>query len=157
MGVYTSIPALGFLCLHKYSLQQLFDGLERADGSQATLPDHTKLVLALALEKMQLFQRTNVSWIKDDELIPSACCKSRTKCIKEQAVMARVECLDRKVDVSFLLESWAKVGEGKWKGRLCAFCEEAAKRPYDVARKKAWGMLPSFFGLVPWEELTDAE
>ncbi|KAJ7037817.1 hypothetical protein C8F04DRAFT_1091632 [Mycena alexandri] len=157
-GIYTSIPALAFRCLHVYSLERLFDGIERADGSRATIPDSTKVVLALALERIQLFQRTNFAWLKEDDIIPCSSCKSRTKCAKEQALMVRIECLDRKVDLSYTLDTWSKAGQGKLVNHLCCACEEEeAKGMYDAERKKAWNLLPTFFGLPAWAELKDAD
>ncbi|KAJ7719950.1 hypothetical protein B0H16DRAFT_1605569 [Mycena metata] len=70
--------------------------------------------------------------------------------------MARIECLDRKVDLSYTLDAWSKAGQGKLAGRLCYACEEVAKNMYDAGRKKAWSLLPSFFGLPAWTELKDA-
>ncbi|KAJ7175339.1 hypothetical protein C8R46DRAFT_1248678, partial [Mycena filopes] len=152
-GIYTSLPALAFRCLHVYSLERLFDGIERADGSRAVIPDGTKVILALALERIQLFQRTHLAWLKEDDVVPSAGCKSRTKCVKEQALMARIECLDRKIDLSYTLDTWSKAGQGKLVNRLCSACDEAAKSTYDAERKRAWNTLPSFFGLPAWADL----
>ncbi|KAJ7637507.1 hypothetical protein B0H17DRAFT_1023463 [Mycena rosella] len=154
-GIYTSIPTLAFRCLHVYSL--LFEGVERADGSRATLPDSTKLILALALERIQIFQKTNVEWLKEDDTVPNPGCKSRTKCIKEQTTMARIECLDRKVDLTYTIHAWSKAGEGKWSNRLCFSCEEAAKTEYDAGRRQAWDRLPGFFGLPAWKDLKDMD
>ncbi|KAJ6584598.1 hypothetical protein B0H19DRAFT_1105694 [Mycena capillaripes] len=156
-GIYTSIPALAFRCLHVYSLERLFEGVKREDGSSAIIPDGTKVTLALALERIQLFQRTNLTWLKEDNVIPSTSCKSRTKCVKEQALMARIECQDRKVDLTYTLDPWRKFGPVGWTNRLCAACEEAAKVPYDAGRKKAWNLLPTFFGLPGWNELKDLD
>ncbi|KAJ7134247.1 hypothetical protein C8R44DRAFT_848895 [Mycena epipterygia] len=164
-GIYTSIPTLAFRCLHVYSLvtprlrsaEKLFEGVERGDGSRAIIPEGTKLTLALALERIQLFQKNNITWLKEDETIPSAGCKSRTKCIKEQTIMARIECLDRKVDLTYTIHAWNKAGGGKWSNRLCGACEEAAKSPYDAGRRKAWELLPTFFGLPGWKDLKDMD
>ncbi|KAJ7610274.1 hypothetical protein DFH06DRAFT_1246302 [Mycena polygramma] len=157
MGIYRSIPALAFRCLDVYSLEKLFEGVDRGDGTRAALPDGTKVTLALALERIQLFQKTNLHWLREDDVIPSAGCKSRTKCVKEQAAMARIECLDRKVDLTYMLDPWSKAGQGKWVNRLCGACEVAAKGPYDAGRKKAWNLLPTFFGLPVWSELKDLD
>ncbi|KAJ7465230.1 hypothetical protein FB451DRAFT_432427 [Mycena latifolia] len=156
-GIYTSIPTLAFRCLHVYSLEKLFEGVERADGSRATVPDCTKVTLALALERIQLFQKTNLEWLKEDDVIPSGGCKARTKCCKEQALMARIECLDRKVDLTYTIHTWSKAGEGKWSNRLCFSCEGAAKFAYDAGRREAWDRLPSFFGLPVWKDLKDMD
>ncbi|KAJ7164769.1 hypothetical protein C8R43DRAFT_988349 [Mycena crocata] len=156
-GIYTSIPALAFRCLHTYSLERLFEGIDRGDGSRAIIPDGTKIILALALERIQVFQKSNIEWLKDDEIIPSSACKSRTKCIKEQALMVRIECLDKKVDLTYTAHTWSKAGAGKWTNRLCHSCEDAAKGPHDAGRKKAWNQLPTFFGLPGWNDLKDME
>lgn len=71
--------------------------------------------------------------------------------------MARIECQDRKVDLTYMLDPWRKSGPVGWTNRLCAACEEAAKVPYDAGRKKAWALLPTFFGLPLWNELKDLD
>jgi hypothetical protein len=70
-------------------------------------------------------------------------------------MMARLECLEHQVDLSYTLHSWSKAT--KWANRLCFSCDHTAKMAYDAGRKKAWDRLPSFFRLPGWKELKDMD
>jgi len=38
---------------------------------------------------------------------------------------------------------------------LCVGCAKTAERRFKESREKLWALLPSYFGLPPWEELRD--
>ncbi|KAJ7695808.1 hypothetical protein B0H17DRAFT_1008409 [Mycena rosella] len=155
-GVYTSIPSLAFHCLTLYTL--LFIGVKRDDGSRATLPSDTKLTLALAMERLQIFQRNNFDRLREGYVFPFVDqCESPDECEEEQRQMFRIECRRDHVDLSFTIGPWNKAGGGTWAGRLCADCDKLAQAEYNVGRSKAWETLPSFFGLGQWKDLKDMD
>ncbi|KAJ7457631.1 hypothetical protein B0H11DRAFT_2062857 [Mycena galericulata] len=157
-GVYTSIPALAFRCLSQYTLAQLFAGVERDDGSRAMLPDATKVVLAQAQEAILMFQRENLQWLREEEeVVPSQDCEVYDDCTEHRKDMYRIECRPDRVDLSYTLAIWNKVGDGSWVDRLCKECEPLAKAQYEVGRLKAWEKLPTFFGLPEWKDLKDMD
>ncbi|KAJ6584595.1 hypothetical protein B0H19DRAFT_926100 [Mycena capillaripes] len=156
-GVYTCIPALAFRCLSLYSL--LFAGIDREDGSKAALPDATKLILAGALEAIQLFQRNNLEWLREEgEVVPSYHeCVVYDQCDQHRRAMCRIECNEERVDITYTLDLWDKVAGGEWVGRLCKECEKDARVEHDAARLRAWEQLPVFFGLPQWKDLKDMD
>ncbi|KAF8208511.1 hypothetical protein K438DRAFT_1574228 [Mycena galopus ATCC 62051] len=156
-GVYTVIPALAFRCLSLYTL--LSAGFDREDGSRAVLPDATKVTLACALEAIQLFQRNNFEWFREEgEVVPNYDeCEGYDTCEAHRQVMCKIECGEEKVDITYTLERWEKVAGGDWTGRLCKECEAAAKNEHETGRQRAWDLLPSFFGLEEWKDLKDID
>ncbi|KAJ7211800.1 hypothetical protein B0H12DRAFT_1061867 [Mycena haematopus] len=157
-GVYTCIPALAFRCLSLYSLSQLFAGFEREDRSRATLPDATKLTLACALEAIQIFQRNNFEWLREEgEVVPNQEeCLDYDMCEAHRQEMYRFrDCGPQKVDITYTLEQWDKVGD--WAGRLCKDCEKVSKIEHEAGRRNAWDRLPTFFGLPEWADLKDMD
>ncbi|KAJ7037815.1 hypothetical protein C8F04DRAFT_1035459 [Mycena alexandri] len=158
-GVYRSIPALAFKCLSTYTLAQLFAGIEREDGSRTVLSDAMKSMFALALEAIQLFQRNNYQWLREEgEVVPDQQeCMQDQLCDDYRREMCRFECAEERVDVTYMLEAWEKVADGAWVGRLCTECERAAKAEFEAGRQRAWDRLPVFFGLPEWKDLKDMD
>ncbi|KAJ6480107.1 hypothetical protein DFH09DRAFT_1056034 [Mycena vulgaris] len=163
-GLYTSIPPLALLCLAKHNLETLFSGVKRDDGSRIILPDDIKLTLALALERIQLFQMKNLDWLTHNEIIPNrSCVDSDCSLVRDVMYMSNIE-YDRyhdddsseaRLDVTHLIHPYLEVKGGRWHDVLCACCEKAAKAEYNASRIKAWEKLPTFFGLPDWKDLTD--
>ncbi|KAJ7220177.1 hypothetical protein GGX14DRAFT_585930 [Mycena pura] len=161
-GVYSCIPMMAFHCLSLYSLSQLFSGIERNDGSRATLPEQTKLTLALAIEAMIVFQRDNLKWLRKKGAIPVRGCDLES-CEQERKRMRLIESTvngDR-INVSYMLEACGKLevdGPGAaWGSGLCARCSKVAQNEYNAGRFRLWEKLPTFFGLSEWQNLQDAE
>ncbi|KAJ7436731.1 hypothetical protein FB451DRAFT_187047 [Mycena latifolia] len=155
-GIYTSIPVLGLCCLNMHRLEVLFTGLECEDGSLVTIAsDGIKLTMALALERILLFQRESMAWLNDDVVVPHTSCSSQTQC-EEQKILLNHTVTWREpteLDFTYTLDPW----EEEWSGKLCDACEEAAKASYETSRQKGWDLLPSFFGLPEWKHLKDAD
>ncbi|KAJ7465229.1 hypothetical protein FB451DRAFT_1488806 [Mycena latifolia] len=159
-GATMTIPILGLLCLAEYSLEALFSGFDQEGAPIVTLSDAMKLKLALAVEKIQVFQVTNLQWLTNtsekNRTIPSRLCEDRHKCSKARDVMARLGLRDKnRLDVSHLIHPWSEVGGGAWKHALCEPCEKAAMATYSASCIKAWEQLPIFFGLPDWKDLKD--
>ncbi|KAK7048031.1 BTB domain-containing protein [Favolaschia claudopus] len=158
-GVYTSVPALGLHCLSTYTLNELYDGLLREDGSRATLPEDVQLMLARGQEHIQIFQRNMFEWLREEgEVVPNQNeCVLYDDCEEQRQAMFKIECGENRVDISFFLEQWEKLAGGDWAGRICVDCNKAAKVAHDVQRAAAWEKLPLFFGLPAWNDLKDRD
>ncbi|KAJ7220176.1 hypothetical protein GGX14DRAFT_585929 [Mycena pura] len=158
-GVHTCIPMMAFHCLSLYSLSQLFSGIERNDGSYAMLPEQTKLMLALAIEAIILFQRDNLKWLRKKGIFPVRNCLDPVKCERERKNMCLIESTGVRMNVSYMLEEWGKVQvDGRyWGNGLCAACKKVAQTEYNAGRVRLWEELPTFFGLAQWHDLRDAE
>ncbi|KAJ7734579.1 hypothetical protein DFH07DRAFT_928463 [Mycena maculata] len=150
-GVYSSIPLLAFCCLRTDKLETIFKGVRRSDGSSATLPDDLKLTMALALERIALFQHESLSWLRTASVIPHTACQSKARCTEQQHSMARVVEQDHKgqFNLGYTIDQW----DDRWTGMLCPVCDAAAEGVYELNRAKGWELLPGFFGLPQWEEL----
>ncbi|KAJ7465232.1 hypothetical protein FB451DRAFT_432468 [Mycena latifolia] len=157
-GVFTCIPTLALRCLTQYTLSELFAGVKRDDGSRATLQSEIKLTLALALEKLQIFQRNNFEWLREEgDIVPCGDCEWYDDCEETRKRICRIECRPDQVDVTYTVNTWNKAGGGAWVGRLCEDCDRAASAEYNIGRGKAWEMLPTFFGLPQWNDLKDMD
>ena len=49
------------------------------------------------------------------------------------------------------LDVWRR----EWNKQLCLQCATAARTAHAGGRQKVWDSIPEFFGLSPWEELTN--
>ncbi|KAJ7637508.1 hypothetical protein B0H17DRAFT_1339515 [Mycena rosella] len=153
-GVHTSIPTIGLNCLVKYSLETLFPV---EPGAHIILPDSIKLTLALALERIQIFQKENLGWLTHNEVLPSPACEDPYGCSQVRDEMAHLDLRRDKLDVTYFIHPWLLVGEGMWQlFGLCEACENAAKDQHNVGRLRAWERLPVLFGLPEWKDLKDA-
>ncbi|KAJ7665933.1 hypothetical protein DFH06DRAFT_1470181 [Mycena polygramma] len=154
-GIYSSVPLLAFCCLRENKLETIFNGVERDDGSLATLSDDLKITMALSFGRMALFQHESLAWLRDDSAIPHRSCASRSRCTQQRNAMARVIDQDHEgqFNLSYTIDQW----DDRWTGMLCGVCEEAATGIYELNRAKGWKMLLSFFGLGEWKDLEDVD
>ncbi|KAJ7735755.1 hypothetical protein B0H16DRAFT_1764886 [Mycena metata] len=156
-GVHSCVPALGFACLNEfYTLEMLLGGVRRDDGSRAALLIQPCAMLIVALERLLLFQRESLSWLKDEAIVPDDSCMSQSLCKREKMAINHSvfwKCPDEAYDLGYTLDPWDEA----WSGKLCESCERAAKDYYEASRQKGWASLPSFFGLPEWKDLRDVE
>ncbi|KAJ7359700.1 hypothetical protein DFH08DRAFT_769695 [Mycena albidolilacea] len=144
-GIDSCIPTAGLHCLNSYTLDALFTGVQRHDGTSVTLSNANKLTLAVALERILLFQKSTLRWLDGNAVVPHKSCKSSTTCTREKIVINHMVTWETKerLDSSFLLGEW----DSSWSNRLCDVCELAAREYTDVSVQKGWELLPTFFGL----------
>ncbi|KAJ7634513.1 hypothetical protein FB45DRAFT_1056539 [Roridomyces roridus] len=154
--VYDCVPLLAFCCLRTDTLETLFKGVRRDDGTLATLPDELKTTMALALQRMALFQHESLSWMRSDSVVPDASCVAPEKCAQQLQVMARIVDRDHEggqFNFGYTIDQW----DDRWTGMLCGGCEAEAAAAYERGRVKGWDLLPTFFGLPGWDGLRDVE
>ncbi|KAJ7449092.1 hypothetical protein B0H11DRAFT_2079537 [Mycena galericulata] len=155
-GIYSSIPTLAFSCLYLHKLEKTLTGINRADGTLASLTsDGVKLTLAIAFERILSFQRENLAWLDGTTVIPHISCESRTKCNRQKMALYHSIAwkTDNSVDLSYTMNTW----DEEWWEELCDSCEAVAKERYEASRLKGWQSLPSFFGLPEWKDLKDLD
>jgi hypothetical protein len=173
-GVYLCIPTAGLHCLNAYTLvyislfliqlnrlilpliqDALFTGVQRDDGTSVTLSSANELTLAIALERILIFQKSALGWLNGNAVVPHKLCKSSTTCTREKMVINYMVTWETKerLDLSLLLGEW----DSSWSNRLCNVCESAAREYTDASVQKGWELLPTFFGLPQWEDLKDVE
>ncbi|KAK7044880.1 hypothetical protein R3P38DRAFT_3389100 [Favolaschia claudopus] len=128
-GVHSSIPLLAFCCLREETLETILTGVEREDNSCAVLSDDLKMPMALAFGRMALFQHQNLSWLRDDGVVPHSSCQSPTRCAQRRNTMAGVVDHDHQgqFNLGYTIDQW----DDRWTGILCAPCEEAAATTYE--------------------------
>ncbi|KAJ7099933.1 hypothetical protein B0H15DRAFT_818094 [Mycena belliarum] len=152
-GVTSSIPALAFCCLREQTLEYLLTEIQHDDGSRSTLPDHIRLTLAIALERIASFQRATFAWLEDASVIPHHSCTTQMKCTNQRRTMHH--------DLTFLggnelvrcygLDDW----NDDWEDEFCVVCSGAGETAFSKSRKMVWEALPMFFGLPGWKDLKD--
>ncbi|KAJ6582982.1 hypothetical protein DFH09DRAFT_1360277 [Mycena vulgaris] len=155
-GVTSSIPTLAFCCLRANKLEPLLTGIEHEDGSRLTLPDHVKLALAIALERIVYFQHEVFGWLEDDSIIPDQSCVSKIECTTQRQMIHRALISNDNGAVRvrcYGLDSW----DDDWPHGLCDICRMAGKSTFDNSRDKLWEALPTFFGLPEWTKLKDVD
>ncbi|KAJ7470739.1 hypothetical protein FB451DRAFT_1175960 [Mycena latifolia] len=153
--VYTIIPSLAFKCPEIYTLEQLFEGVDRADGSRVSLQDSTKFTLALALEKIQRWQYASFGSIK------GLVCPG-DEYVEDNARMFDHIATEGFEDLTLVIHPWHKlfIKDKFTDTDLCESCverENDAKAEWEARRSKAWKQLPSFFGLPEWKDLKDLD
>ncbi|KAJ6487703.1 hypothetical protein C8R45DRAFT_827248 [Mycena sanguinolenta] len=151
---YTSIPLLAFCCLRDDGMEPILrTGVQRGDGSYAMLSADIKLIMALAFERIALFQFQSLLWLRDDSVIPHDSCQSPAHCDQQRNRMIGIVDQDHegRFDLSYTIDEW----DGRWTRMLCAVCEKIARKTFDLKRAEGWELLPTFFDLPEWKDLKD--
>ncbi|KAJ7218780.1 hypothetical protein B0H12DRAFT_327372 [Mycena haematopus] len=154
-GIYTCIPTLGLECLNSHTLEALFAGVSRSDASRAIVPNDIKLALAIAAERIIVFQKSALAWLENDAIIPHKTCRMHERCIRQKMVLNQSAAwrLKGRIDIGYTVHPW----NVDWSGVLCDVCEKAAKDYYKASCHRGWALLPTFFGLSEWKDLKDLE
>ncbi|KAJ7432174.1 hypothetical protein B0H11DRAFT_2127279 [Mycena galericulata] len=152
-GIYSSIPILAFSSLYSHNLETILAGINRADGTCASLTSDVKQTLSIAFERILLFQRENLVWLNDKTVIPDVSCQSQTKCNGQKMALNHSVAWNGFLHLTYIIDAW----DEEWSEKLCDSCEAAAKECYEAGRLKGWQSLPSFFGLPEWKDLKDLD
>ncbi|KAJ7185866.1 hypothetical protein C8R46DRAFT_387761 [Mycena filopes] len=143
-GVYSAIPTLALRCF-PYKLEKL-----------ATVVSLDRFaILAIAHERITVFQTESLSWLHGQEVIPHKSCKSSTVCRRKQKAVCYTNAGQENYGYpGYTLSEWK---HGPWVDKFCDVCDTAAREAYETYRQKGWELLPTFFGLGKWEDLKDAD
>ncbi|KAF8989031.1 hypothetical protein BDQ17DRAFT_1393350 [Cyathus striatus] len=140
MSVNSVLPAAYYLCIQ--DIEEMLNGQIREDGSVAQLPHF--------LQKASQASST-LAWVDGN----SDMC---TSCINPMGCSSARALITRKIwkpvpDCSRSLERWSDAPSAG----LCKPCMLSARDIHEQGRRRMWELLPSFFGLPPWDELKNCE
>ncbi|KAJ7665932.1 hypothetical protein DFH06DRAFT_1385682 [Mycena polygramma] len=155
-GIFSSIPALAYCCLHAWKLELLLtDQVERDDETFVSIPNNLKLTLAIAAERMQSWQKQIFKWLEDAGVVPHASCRSPALCTQQRHALHCIFSFGEEDAHFHCLTNW--VQGNTWSSRLCRICEPVARTRFNSDRHKTWDALPGFFELPMGEELKNPE
>ncbi|KAJ7650001.1 hypothetical protein FB45DRAFT_997174 [Roridomyces roridus] len=130
-----------------YTQAELFDGVQRPDGTLATLsPADIRLcILArIQMQKNQWDEGHSCGWLwtggSERCKHNDSCGKSRTRLSQELVLKGEVRVFPQ---IDWMLE----------RSKVCDACKEDGRIKLAEGRRKMWELLPSFFELPPWAEL----
>ncbi|KAJ7185853.1 hypothetical protein C8R46DRAFT_882121 [Mycena filopes] len=156
-GILSSIPTIAFCCLRDRQLEAILtDELCSDSGARVILPDHMKITLAIAAERIAVFQWEAYEWLDEDSVVPAARCTSQDKCMKQRTVLRRILNFGDDLRRYHTLTTWEPDDED-WSEGFCDECEAAARGRFNADRVEFWDALPGFFGLPAWAELKDLD
>ncbi|KAJ7634508.1 hypothetical protein FB45DRAFT_829764 [Roridomyces roridus] len=154
-GINTSIPTIAYACLRDKSLEQIFTGVMRTDGSRVLPPQKILQALTIGFERIMRFQHEAYMWMENDTVIPCTLCRQREKCAEARVELHRVVAWN---DLTNAPDCFALCFDFEdFSGDFCKPCAIAGKAAHAVSRTKAWQTLPTFFGLPGWKELEDVQ
>ncbi|KAJ7746304.1 hypothetical protein B0H16DRAFT_1854665 [Mycena metata] len=135
-----------------FTLEELFQGAQCGGGSRSDLPDSTKVVLALAKERIGELHKQY-----GEEMLGY-----RFQCGKHcvPRVFVAHSSIRGMIHEGSFLRGLEIFGPGPSATGLpctdlCPHAKEAAKTKWGLIQSAAWKKLPGFFGLPDWEELKD--
>jgi hypothetical protein len=124
--------------------------MAREDGSLAELNNDALGICIIGRRRIhEALRLHSFSWLMKDTKISTHCAHEGTCSGHKNNVIKR----------SFRSSTdLVRVALEKWKSSvihcpLCTPCLMEAKRLHRAGREKMWELLPSFFGLPPWDEL----
>jgi len=151
IGVLSILPfALYSCCFDSDSPgnhKDVICGERRNVGSIVSLSEDDKNACLLACPSLLQAQFDHtLAWL-DISRVPSPRCRLPHQC---EAVRTKAK-LDTWVPVPVIcaLDTWEECRPAG----LCDGCVEVAKDAHETGVHEVWSLLPSFFGLPPWEEL----
>ncbi|KAF9527333.1 hypothetical protein CPB83DRAFT_401511 [Crepidotus variabilis] len=150
-NVLTLLPAAYLMTAG--DLNAILDGIEREDGSRATIPFASQRACILGRDKILREAPTVVfSWCQQSTPLPQFCVSQALCRAARNAVVQEIwnrNCDDLETYLN-PVDSW-QVGNYK----LCNVCLHHARNKHNEGRRKMWDALPTYFGLPPWDELLE--
>ncbi|KDR71583.1 hypothetical protein GALMADRAFT_143845 [Galerina marginata CBS 339.88] len=156
LGIRSILPMAYHLCIRDQTLDAIFNGCKRPDGTLAELSPSTRYILLRgkgALVRATLDE--TFIWIMNNEFIPSGTCFSPVDCEKARVTILEESIRSLYQTIACALDIWdERLTETS---ALCAMCQNAAQSAHQEGREIIWGALPSYFGLPGWGDLKDFE
>ncbi|KAF8216886.1 hypothetical protein K438DRAFT_1559130 [Mycena galopus ATCC 62051] len=146
-NILSVLPCAYLRVVERYSLVELFDGLERKDGTHAALPSvgfRRCLEGQRTLSVQQFRHGYTMGWTRESYFYCTdsvRCRKSRDKIMGEHMESLDILALKRPTH-------WNSY-------KLCSCCRQHVAEFMAAGRRKIWRELPEIFGLPPWNELNN--
>ncbi|KZP16235.1 hypothetical protein FIBSPDRAFT_794663 [Athelia psychrophila] len=147
-GLLSILPIALYVCCQGYTTSEITEGIKRKDGTIVSLSGQDKLACLAGYQAICKAQaETTFSWAYTKP--PPDECSDPTRCMffRDQYL---------KLDFTSLpaiagLDHFDKLGFCRT--NLCSLCDPRSEEMHNTGRKAFWALLPSLFGLPPWEEL----
>ncbi|KAF6741453.1 hypothetical protein DFP72DRAFT_944073 [Ephemerocybe angulata] len=152
--IKTVLPTAYYNCCH--DLDGLLYGYELDDGTRSKPLSHDiQRICVMGREKLLDAQgEAYAEWV-DCVGGTMAGCVTPQSC---KAIGANLQYdLWRPKPIVRGLDRWSEFSADMELSGLCGPCTEYGKQWYKVGREGIWRVLPSFFGLPPWDELKNFE
>lgn len=141
------LPPLLYECCQSSSASDIALGDKLADGLYMILSSVDQLACFTGYHAMYVAQaETTYSWAYDEEDLSDGCIGPACKRIRQEYLIHRFTPVPPIVG----LERWDESGQLE---DMCEACTKQAEKMHNEGREKFWALLPSLFGLPPWEEL----
>ncbi|KZP19781.1 hypothetical protein FIBSPDRAFT_790422 [Athelia psychrophila] len=142
-GLLCILPHALYGCCQLYTPSQIMGGTPQRDGTMVVLSVADQLACFAGFRAMCTAQaETTYSWAYSKHP-PASCTSTTCSPIRQQVI-----------NLNFT-SSPLVIGLQKFPYRsvLCSACADQAEEMHEAGRAKFWVLLPSLFGLPPWEEL----
>ncbi|KAF8216781.1 hypothetical protein K438DRAFT_2007554 [Mycena galopus ATCC 62051] len=150
--ILSVLPSAYYSAVARSSLEELYDGIPRDNGTMAQLPEpyRRRCVFVREILLVKQFQESYpLAWARKWEFgdcTNSAQCRTaRETFYAESLDTATISALD-------VLPN----GVGHW-CKMCSACTKHAKKVVSAGRNKLWDELPAIFGLPAWNELKNLD
>ncbi|KAF7982515.1 hypothetical protein HWV62_28122 [Athelia sp. TMB] len=150
MDLLSILPQLFYFCCSKlHPAADLVKGWR--DGTYAACSADDQLTILAGFEAIYRAQaKTTFAWLYQRETLAQECATSY------QCELGRAKYLrDMFTPVPFPvgLLTWEYADVNLFRSLLCEHCTARARALHEAGRLEFWKLLPSLFGLPPWEEL----
>ncbi|KAF9034391.1 hypothetical protein BJ165DRAFT_1513537 [Panaeolus papilionaceus] len=152
-GILSILPVLYYFYLcdgASLAPSQIFYGIERSDGTKATLPFILQRDIILGREELMSKARLHpFKWLRDEPGVvdcykPKGCRAIRNKLIESSWLAPD--------PVGFPFDKWSDRITDEDLSQLCLDCKADAEIAHE-GREELWNLLPTLFNLPEWEEL----
>ncbi|KAF7356504.1 BTB domain-containing protein [Mycena venus] len=147
-NILAALPCAYYRLIRYHTLNSIFDGVIRDDGTLASLTPIDQRQCSLSRNKIIATQNKpgyTLGWLCGWK--PTKLCDDVSECTKKKEDLIR-RCL-----TSLRVNALDKVTGFLLRDVFCDACTDEVEELVDAGREKMWDDLPSFFDLPPWNEL----
>lgn len=148
VGITTLLPVARYVCSQSASIEQIIDGYTW-EGTVYKLDATNQRACIIGRDKRSALANTAFEGLLSPKQERFMSYNPRWSCKSKQCILWY--CVTTHPSDPFA--TW----DTEWDSRFCGECAAALKREYEQCRKKAWSLLPSFFCLGTWENVTNGE
>lgn len=141
------LPAALVFCSILYDTEHFLEGRRRPDGSVVILSANYRHACMMGRDRLfelqaaETFKWLNVTSDGDSDSCSKDLCAFTRRRIFQEIWFPFPDCL--------VLSPWNQ----SWEEGMCKGCIDSSIQEHRMGRENIWRMLPSIFGLAPWEEL----